>query len=365
MFKAMTVPAPRTDCFDMSQTAAESVCESRHNGMTMRHKLVLDIDPGIDDALALIFALTHPDIELLSVHASYGHVPLVQAVQNAALLCAMAKRADVPVCEGLAEPLRKNAWLPDPARYGSDGLGDWPGRTAQRQDAMQDTPQAAASTSGPRRLVELARQHPGELTLVCAAPLSGLAQALRLEPRLPSLLRQVVVAGGAVHTPGEVSPVAEFNFWSDPHAADLVLTAGLPLTMIGIETSRKAALPPAVLDDTPGPLGELLCHAAKRLTNNDADASLPAAGLLAVLTVLRPNLCTTAAARVRVATEGFAEGQSLVVPVDRPEYPVSGWDTDIAPVHLVTGFDAESAHAYYRQSWQLKQNLVGNRGSGA
>lgn len=180
--------------------------------MNPRHRLVIDTDPGVDDALAILLADAHPDtsVEALSVVA--GNVGLKNTLRNACILADMLE-GEVPVypgCEGaLVKGAERAAFV-----HGEDGFGD------------VDLPAPETRPEGKHAavaLVELARTHPGELTLVAIGPLTNVALALKLEPQLPELYKRFVVMGGAVRGYGNVSQVAsEFNAASDPEAAHIV-----------------------------------------------------------------------------------------------------------------------------------------------
>lgn len=309
----------------------------------MGHKILLDCDPGADDALALYFALAHPELDLLAVTTTYGRVPLAQATRNALRLCALAGRTELPVCSGVPTPTRKVMGLHDPLSHGSDGLGDLP---------EQMTPvHGADERSAARCIVELARAHPGQLALVCAGPLGNVAQALRLEPHLPELLGQLVVAGGSIAAPGEVSPVAELNFWLDPHAADQVLTAGFPLVMLGLDVSLAAPLPLAWIEELatgrPHPALAALAHAMRvqakaRAAHESGEPACPSSGLLALLWLLQPSLFQTTSGRVRVVTEGLADGQSIMDRREELAYAQPGWETELPKIEAALAFQAQA-----------------------
>lgn len=322
-----------------------------HNAPTMGHKILLDCDPGADDALALYFALAHPELELLAVTTTYGRVPLAQATRNALLLCTLAGRADMPVCSGVPTPTRKVMGLHDPLSHGSDGLGDLP---------EQLTPvHGADERSAARCIVELARAHPGQLALVCAGPLGNVAQALRLEPHLPELLGRLVVAGGSIAAPGEVSPVAELNFWLDPHAADQVLTAGFQLTMLGLDVSQTAPVPLAWLEawakQRPHPALAALAHAVRvqataRASYEAGEPACPCGGLLGLLHLLQPGLFQTTAGRVRVVPDGLAEGQSIMDRREQLAYAQPGWESELPRIQAALGVDAAAALELVRRT---------------
>ncbi|EYC51178.1 nucleoside hydrolase [Hylemonella gracilis str. Niagara R] len=316
----------------------------------MSHKLILDIDPGLDDALALAFAHAHRGLALQAITTSFGRVALPQATRNALRLCALLGRDELPVCEGVVTPTRKGEWLPDPGLHGQDGLGDWTGDGPLQRGT---DPRSAA-----RCIVQLALAHPGEITLMCGGPLSNLVQALRLEPRLPQLLKQVVVAGGCLDAPGDVSPGAEFNLWSDPHAADAVLGAGFQLTVLGLNVSRTAPLPLDWLEhwaaqEPSNPMRQLLWHAARHQSQVQAEeaglaegAVRPAiaiAGVLGLVWLLHTELFRLVHGPARVAHDGLAEGQLLLdrhADLGLPPYPQPGWGTDQPAVRAAIHLDA-------------------------
>lgn len=308
----------------------------------MASKLILDCDPGTDDALALYFALAHPDLELLAVTTTFGHLTVAQATRNALLLCSLAGRADLPVCSGVATPTRKATWWHDAEAFGTDGLGDLPLRPPEVHGPDE--------RSAARCIVELAQAHPGQLSLVCAGPLGNLAQALRLEPHLPELLAQVVVAGGSIGAPGDVSPVAEANFWCDPHAADLALTSGFKLTMLGLDVSQAAPLPLALIEkiatQRPHPATAALLHAIRQHAGYRArrepgtPPACPAPGLLGLAWLLQPGLFKTEAGRVRVVPDGLAEGQSIMDRREMLAYPQAGWEADLPRIRVGLQVDA-------------------------
>ncbi len=313
----------------------------------MLHKIILDCDPGADDALALYLALAHPELELLAVTTNFGGVTVAQATRNALLLCALAGRADLPVCSGVATPTRKATWWHDPEAFGADGLGDLPLRPPEVHGPDE--------RSAARCIVELAQAHPGQLSLVCAGPLGNLAQALRLEPHLPELLAQVVVTGGSIAAPGDVSPVAEANFWCDPHAADLVLTGGFKLTMLGLDVTQAAPLPLALIEklaaQRPHPATTALLHAVRhhaayraRLEPGTAPAC-PAPGLLGLAWLLQPGLFKTESGRVRVVPDGLAEGQSVMDRREHIPYPQGGWEAQIPQIQAALQVDTPACLA--------------------
>lgn len=338
----------------------------------MPHKLILDIDPGLDDALALVFAHAHRSFDLQAVTTSFGRVALPQATRNALRLSVLLGREDLPICEGVVTPTRKGEWLPDPGLHGQDGLGDWTGPQAPDGGRPAEAPltRGVDDRSAARCIVQMAMAHPGEISLLCGGPLSNLAQALRLEPRLPKLLKQVVVAGGCLDAPGDVSPGAEFNLWSDPHAADDVLEAGFALTLLGLNVSRAAPLPMDWIEHWAAqgaahPLKQLLLHAARHQSQVQAEEAGQAVSatsprpaiaipsVLGLVWLLQADGFRVVSGPARVAHDGLAEGQLLLdrhTDLGLPPYPHPGWNTDQPAVQAAFHLDAPACLNLVRQT---------------
>jgi len=189
-------------------------------------KVVHDGDHGIDDAIATLFLLGRADVDVVAIGTVHGNAHADQAAANALQLIAAAGRSGIPVAVGAARPLVQPADVTGLV-HGRDGLG---GQAVPHADGL-------AAVSAAEQLVQLARAEPGELTVVATGPLTNIALALLLEPRLPGLLRRLVVMGGAVEHPGNITAVAEANIAMDPEAAALVLAAGFPLTLVPLDTT--------------------------------------------------------------------------------------------------------------------------------
>ena len=192
-------------------------------------RIILDTDPGVDDAFAIMYLAAQVDAEIVAVGSVHGNVPAPLAAQNALRLLELVN-ISAPVAIGAARPIAQPLQTAEFV-HGADGLG---GRAGP---APRGTP---VSESAAEQLVRLARAEPGELTLLALGPLTNIALAVLLEPDLPKLLRSVVVMGGAVTVPGNITPYAEANFFHDPEAADLVLGAGFTdLTLVGLDVTEQ------------------------------------------------------------------------------------------------------------------------------
>ncbi len=200
--------------------------------MTEQAPLILDVDTGTDDALALAYAVTSNRIELVAVTTVAGNVSVERTTANTLSVLDWLG-AKVPVHRGASRPLvrphQDAAYF-----YDEGGLG---GAQLPRSTV------AIGADRGPAALIRLARLRPGELTLVMLGPLTNLAIALNVEPELPQLLKSVVVMGGAYAVPGNTTPAAEFNILVDPEAAEQVFTAPFSdLTAVGLDVTEQVAL---------------------------------------------------------------------------------------------------------------------------
>ena len=227
-----------------------------------RIPVVIDVDTGIDDSLALLYACASPEIEVLAVTCVGGNVDARQVATNTRAVLELAGRTDIPVALGREQPLRK-AMETAADTHGPQGIGHAvlppPSRGLEPDEAAD-------------RLISLARAQPGEVLLVTLGPLTNLAVALGREPRLPRLLRGYTLMGGAYGVPGNTSPTTEWNIHVDPDAAKAVFAAwaaaaqgdpgvSLPLAM-GLDVTELARFLP-----------EHIAALARRAGATDADAA--------------------------------------------------------------------------------------------
>ena len=193
-------------------------------------RIILDTDPGVDDALAIMYLAAQEDAEIIAVGSVHGNVTAPLAAQNALRVIELVN-ISAPVAVGAARPLAQPLQTAEFV-HGADGLGGRAGPGPRGKPVAE---------SAAEQLVRLARAEPGELTLLALGPLTNIALAVLLEPDLPKLLRSVVVMGGAVTVPGNITPYADANFFHDPEAADLVLGAGFPdLTLVALDATEQA-----------------------------------------------------------------------------------------------------------------------------
>jgi purine nucleosidase len=208
---------------------------------TARTRILLDCDTGIDDALALLFLaplVKAGEIDLVAVGTVHGNVAPETGALNTLRVLESAGVRDVPVAVGAARPMAQAVHLADQV-HGIDGLGEV---------GLPEPAGRPVGISAPEQIVRLARAHPGELTLLAIGPLTNLAIALLLEPGLPRMFREVVIMGGAFGHQGNVTSHAEANIWHDPEAAELVLAAGWPITLVPLDVTHATVLDGAWLD---------------------------------------------------------------------------------------------------------------------
>ena len=256
-------------------------------------RMILDVDTGTDDALALALAVRSPGVELVGVTTVAGNVPLPRTTENTLRVLAHLGGGAVPVHRGLSRPLARE--LVTAAEFqGVDGLGGL---------ALPPSGATIARPSAPEYLVETIMGAPGEITLVCVGPLTNLAAAIALEPELPSALGRLVLMGGALER-GNVTYYAEFNIYVDPEAAAQVFAA-CPLTMVGLDVTQRASLTPATvkpLANLESPTARLVHGVTARTFGERGKGEYHLHDPLAVAVALDPTLCQTKRGTVKVET---------------------------------------------------------------
>jgi purine nucleosidase len=207
----------------------------------VEHAILLDCDPGIDDALALLYLASlvrGGRAELAAIGTVHGNTAADVCALNALRVLECAGISGVPVAVGAAGPMVGEAGYA-PGVHGGDGLGN---------TGLPAPAGRPAEISAPEQILRLTRQRPGELTLLAIGPLTNLAIALLLDPDLPGRVRRVVIMGGALDHPGNITSHAEANIWHDPEAAELVLAAPWPVTLVPLDATHAAPVDGGWLD---------------------------------------------------------------------------------------------------------------------
>jgi pyrimidine-specific ribonucleoside hydrolase len=288
--------------------------------------ILIDCDPGIDDAIALLLACASPELTLLGVSTVAGNVGLEHTTRNAGRILALAGRPDVPVAAGAARPLVRSS----PGRaehvHGEDGVH----RAELPEPAAEPDPRPAVDL-----LADAIGGSPDPVTLIAIGPLTNVALLYAVHPEVAATLGRVVIMGGSA-TGGNTTDAAEFNVWSDPEAAYRVLTdPGLsrpvPTTMVGLDLTLTVPFLEADLDllAARGAAGQgaaaMLRPEAERQRAETGVAALPVHDAVAVMAVLRPDLLRTRPATITVdCSDGPRRGATLVAPA-----PDGSW-SDVA-----------------------------------
>lgn len=198
----------------------------------MTEHIIIDCDPGVDDAAAILLAFGSSEVEILGITAVAGNIPLEKTEANARLICELANRTDIPVFQGCGRPLLY------PARagvtvHGMDGLGDI---------GLPKPASTPAARTAVQFIIDQVRAAPGDVTLAVLGPMTNIAVALSIDPGIAPLIKRIVFMGGAAFCPGNIKERAEFNFYFDPHAAQAVMASGIPMVMFGLDVTHKAII---------------------------------------------------------------------------------------------------------------------------
>jgi len=291
-------------------------------------RLLIDTDPGIDDALALVLALASPEVSVEAITTVAGNVLVDQATTNALRILSAVRPASTPsVARGAPAPLKRPPFTAAHI-HGDDGLGNLD--RFVEPDGRPRYPKPSHDLEmrdGPDLILEMADRFGDELVIVAIGPLTNLALALTRDRRRLSRVGRVVVMGGAVRVPGNVTPGAEFNFYVDPEAAAAVLEAGLPIDLVPLDVTAQVVLAEAELArrlaTCPSPLARFVADFTLHGFAFDPDrpgGGMPLHDPLAVGVALDPSLVGFEALHVEVECEGRAtRGLSLA---DRREIPV-------------------------------------------
>nr|WP_040508842.1 nucleoside hydrolase [Gluconobacter morbifer] len=222
------------------------------NASRTPRSIIIDTDPGQDDAVAILLALASSELKVEAITTVAGNVPVAQTTKNACALLELAGRADIPVFPGAARPLHRPPVSAEHV-HGQSGM----------EGANLPAPKLRAQAmDAATHLVDVLRARAaGDITLVCLGPLTNIATALTHAPDIAPRIRHIVAMGGAQREGGNITPTAEFNFYVDPHAAQIVMEAGVPLTLLPLDVTHRAIATPsrlAGLRDLKTPVSEMV-----------------------------------------------------------------------------------------------------------
>jgi purine nucleosidase len=285
-------------------------------------KVIFDTDPGIDDAMALLFLKRAPGIEIVGVTSSFGNGTIETTTRNALYLRELFG-IDAPVAEGNAQPLMGVAGPPADHVHGANGLGDIAMPEVARNALHEKTADAF--------IVDMVHLFPHQITLVAVARMTNLALALRRDPSIAKLVKEVIVMGGAFgfhgHS-GNVSPVGEANISGDPLAADEVFGADWPVTIVGLDVTQETIMPAEMIEQL-GRHGGLEGRFIRGIARFYLDFHKDTEGMdamfvhdsSAVAYLLDPSLFTIRRGPIRVVCDGIAIGQTIQKPDHKKTIP--------------------------------------------
>jgi inosine-uridine nucleoside N-ribohydrolase len=211
--------------------ASDNIFPARQQTARGPFRVIIDTDPGVDDALALLLAMRSPELKLEAITPVAGNVPLELTLPNALRMVEIAGRTDIPVAAGAKSPLLRRLVTATYA-HGENGLGG----------AVFPEPKTKPVNQPAAEMIrQIVRNFPGEVTLLTIGPLTNIATALNSDSELAGLVCGLVMMGGSL-SGGNITPAAEFNIYVDPEAARIVSQSGIPITMVGLDVTRKTSL---------------------------------------------------------------------------------------------------------------------------
>jgi purine nucleosidase len=271
-------------------------------------RVIIDTDPGVDDALALLLAMRSPELKIEAITPVAGNVPLELTLPNALRMVEIAGRTDIPVAAGARRPLMRRLVTAAYA-HGENGLGG----AVFPEPTIKPVAESAAQV-----IQQIVRKYPGEVTLLPIGPLTNIATALNLDSELAGMVRGIVMMGGSL-SGGNITPAAEFNVYVDPEAARIVFQSGIPITMVGLDATRKTSLTEEhvrVLEAAQNPVSQAAAKIGRNAINHNRERGFLVGpnmhDSLAVAAFLDSSLVTLKEYYVDVETTGeLTAGETL------------------------------------------------------
>ena len=310
-------------------------------------RVIIDTDPGIDDAAAILLALASPELEVVALTTTYGNASVETCTANARRVLSAAGRSDIPVFMGAGKPLLRPAnegWAAH--IHGGDGLGGFAGVSGGQSEPPSAEPLGRHAALA---IAEAVMAEPGELTILALGRMTNVALALSLEPRVAESAREVVVMGGAVTVPGNVSGVATANLHEDPEAAAIVYRSGAPIAQVGLDVCNRVTVSPAQLEaiaEAGSPATQLLSEATGYLREAyirtgriGPDEGVRYNDMPAIGYAIDPGLFTARPAHVEIETHSeLTKGQT-----------VADWNASNPNVRICLEVDAEALTALFTE----------------
>lgn len=276
-------------------------------GQTKKQRIIIDTDPGTDDALAILLAVNSPELEVEALTVVPGNVVAKQGLENALKLVSLAGRCDIPVAGGARHPLNQRTYT---ATY-------WHGKNGLADIELPLSNCRVDPRFGPDLIIELVHKYPHEITLIPIGPLTNIALAVSKDPSIVGLLKDIVIMGGSI-SGGNVNGAAEANIFGDPEAAQIVFHAGWMVTMVGSDVGERTLMTRkhlAELEAGHGPQNDVVTKIARFYIERSEKNGWAGAAMydpLAVGVVIDPALVTRKDMHVDVETRGeFTRGETV------------------------------------------------------
>ncbi|MFC7391777.1 nucleoside hydrolase [Scopulibacillus cellulosilyticus] len=273
--------------------------------------IILDVDTGIDDALAIAYAVNSPELNILGITTTFGNTSVPEATRNTLQLLQVLGADDIPVFPGVEktfageEPADKATWI-----HGENGIGEAKLPSAEKQ---------AGDMIAHDFIISAVHEHPNDILILTTANQGNLARAIEKDPEIVNLVEDVILMGGAVTVPGNITPYAEANIYHDAEAAQYTFQSGIPMTLVGLDVTLKTLLRRSVLDEWKEK-DTLLSRSLAHMCDFYMDAyakenpklnGCPLHDPLTVGVAIDPAFVKTKTMTVHVKTEGAAKGQTV------------------------------------------------------
>lgn len=314
-------------------------------GQVGQRRVLIDTDPGTDDAMAILLALNSPELKVEAITVVPGNVNGEQGLENALKLVSVAGRCDVPVAGGAKHPLNQKLYT---AQY-------WHGKNGLADIELPPSKCKADPHFGPDLIIELVHKYPHEVTLIPVGPLTNIALAVSKDPSIVKLVKDVVIMGGSI-SGGNVNGAAEANIFGDPEAAQIVFNAGWMVTMVGSDVGEKTLMTRrhlTQLESGHGPQNDVVTKIARFYIERSEKNGWDGAAMydpLAVAVVIDPSLVKWKEMHVDVETKGeFTRGETVANRMGANErnvlhgdhYEIEGYDVLQPNARVCLSSDAE------------------------
>lgn len=283
------------------------LCDTNGFTQTAPKRVIIDTDPGTDDAMAIILALNSPELKVEALTVVPGNVDGRQGLENALKIVSLAGRCDITVAGGAQHPLNQKLIT---AQF-------WHGKNGLANVELPATKCKADARFGPDLIIEMVHRYPHEITLIPVGPLTNIALAVSKDPSIAALVKDIVIMGGSI-TGGNVNGAAEANIYNDPEAAQIVFNAGWMVTMVGSDVGERTLITRkylAELQSSHGPQSDFIAKIADFYLTRSEKSGYSGAAMydpLAVGIAIDPTLGTMKEMHVDVETKGeFTRGETV------------------------------------------------------